>query len=1214
MIFPSKWPIKTACSLLLSIITIYILSVLTLKFYVSPKIYKLIQDNSEWDEYGLSTEEIRYDLIEGLQFYKFIVSNKKNDAHEYIQADKLTVNINYLSSIINRKLFVEYIHIDILDTVLSDNFINSISNNISKNKESVKKSSFKELLSINKLYIDNLLINYKDNYKAALKNFKISIDDIKNPKNINFESQINFHESDYSIKGDIDFIYNKIKSTILFTTPSIKFSENTNYHIPGLEISSKIVINKDENFHTKANVTIIRKNVNEGDSPNIGELNFLLSYNKFTSILNLELFDLNIFNILNLEIKGKIADIRDTAQMNLHGLIKRVDNKRLMKLFSNNLEAKIDGEISNNTFNITGSLLDNSSQLNGSLDLVNISIKRNGIEFIDVNGSLKYNYLIAQDSRDSFFKLDAITKRFDIETTSIDSLETNIEYKFRKNISKGELNIHSTSDKFADGRIEFKANADLDKDTDTIYSTVVLQNVDLGKIKYENIEMSGIIKNLSSTIKGDFHNIAINTDLNISRLNLTNPRISISQIKTGKPILSNLTLPKDNQQMSLDTISLNISNLISSGIKYEDINIENIYLDIENPNILDNKSKFEIKVNGKNIFKEVENISLNNLEITASGNLADNMFSGEIRSDGGNLNDYEIGLTKVIYTYKNHEIELNDLSSYLTDLGTINIDSIKTSRDNPEQFLSNINIKNGKFSTSDNKTALSGIDLYITNNQINNWIGNIIIDEASISSVNINDLKSDIFYSSGELRITNMIGKLLDGKLTGYILHNDSGRNPGLKIILLLTDPKLIYKENTFILDSLELEYDGVYKENISLPQGKGRFHIKNLFILDYQDQSILDFTTDISTSGETLYLKNGLITNNNNALVDFDISMENLIQDNRALDLITNKIDLIEIKEFLNPLLPVFIRFGELSGNIDIKLRAKNFPKDSSLEGYIDFNNIYLTGDPFSTYFNLEDLNGRLSFDKSEIELDNIKEIISIHTKDYKEAFKYSLRRSKQESKEPTLSIKKLTYGFFNLENIKIFLKLIKNQVILKILDTKLFGGKLYASGIYNISSNYKSTSKLYVLFKNMSLQNITDSIPGTQGYISGKFNGILSLIQKGNKPNELNGLINFWTFGSKTEKRHIGRAFLERLGAKERFFLGSSKSYDKGKIHGYIKDGVITLNEMEISNTTLGIRDLNIKIHNRRNSISVPHLLSVIRETARRVETGTLDFQFQN
>ena len=120
--------------------------------------------------------------------------------------------------------------------------------------------------------------------------------------------------------------------------------------------------------------------------------------------------------------------------------------------------------------------------------------------------------------------------------------------------------------------------------------------------------------------------------------------------------------------------------------------------------------------------------------------------------------------------------------------------------------------------------------------------------------------------------------------------------------------------------------------------------------------------------------------------------------------------------------------------------------------------------------------------------------------------------------------------------------------------------------------------------------------------------------MVQKKRKTSNLDGLFNFWTFSSKKEDRVVGKAFLQRLGAKERFLLGSSKNYDKGVLNGYINNGVITFNELELSNRIFGIRDLNIKVNKRRNSISVTHLLSVIRETARRANAGSLDLQYQN
>ncbi|NIP30635.1 MAG: hypothetical protein GTO02_12055, partial [Candidatus Dadabacteria bacterium] len=129
--------------------------------------------------------------------------------------------------------------------------------------------------------------------------------------------------------------------------------------------------------------------------------------------------------------------------------------------------------------------------------------------------------------------------------------------------------------------------------------------------------------------------------------------------------------------------------------------------------------------------------------------------------------------------------------------------------------------------------------------------------------------------------------------------------------------------------------------------------------------------------------------------------------------------------------------------------------------------------------------------------------------------------------------------------------------------------------SGFYNIGKSKKKAGKFYFLFNDLSLKSITDSIPGTEGYISGRFNGIVSLVQKQRRTSMLDGLFDFWAVGSRKEKRVVGKAFLERLGARERLLLGSSKNYDKGELHGYINNGVITFNELQISNSFLGVKD---------------------------------------
>jgi len=109
-----------------------------------------------------------------------------------------------------------------------------------------------------------------------------------------------------------------------------------------------------------------------------------------------------------------------------------------------------------------------------------------------------------------------------------------------------------------------------------------------------------------------------------------------------------------------------------------------------------------------------------------------------------------------------------------------------------------------------------------------------------------------------------------------------------------------------------------------------------------------------------------------------------------------------------------------------------------------------------------------------------------------------------------------------------------------------------------------------------------------------------------EGAKLDTINGPFKFWSKKSGKEQRKIGRALLNQLGARERLILGSTRSYDNGNISGYINNGLITFREFDITNSILGIKNLSIQADPVKNSITISHLVSVIRELSRRSETG--------
>ena len=157
--------------------------------------------------------------------------------------------------------------------------------------------------------------------------------------------------------------------------------------------------------------------------------------------------------------------------------------------------------------------------------------------------------------------------------------------------------------------------------------------------------------------------------------------------------------------------------------------------------------------------------------------------------------------------------------------------------------------------------------------------------------------------------------------------------------------------------------------------------------------------------------------------------------------------------------------------------------------------------------------------------------------------------------------------------------------------------------TGYFNFS-NEQEEYNLSLLLKNISLMSISEKVKSIEDYITGRINGLAWFSATNNLKQSLHGPFKFWSVKSKSESRKIGRTLLSELGAKERFFLKKSRTYDRAEISGYIKDGVLTFNEFEITNDILGYRNLDIKVDKQKNSITVDHLLSVIDEIGKRAD----------
>ncbi len=202
-------------------------------------------------------------------------------------------------------------------------------------------------------------------------------------------------------------------------------------------------------------------------------------------------------------------------------------------------------------------------------------------------------------------------------------------------------------------------------------------------------------------------------------------------------------------------------------------------------------------------------------------------------------------------------------------------------------------------------------------------------------------------------------------------------------------------------------------------------------------------------------------------------------------------------------------------------------------------------------------------------------------------------------------ITIDAFRYGFRLIEDIVIWVRQEGALLNIASLSGNIFRGKLYGSARIDISD----TPRYHVglVLKGLSLSDLCDSIEPIRGYISGRVDGIAHLKGAGADLDALIGKADFWTYSVTSEKTMISKEFLRKVGGPSvRVNLGN-RSFDKGMMSLYIKDGFFIFSELEISNRNfIGIKDLSLKVAPLNNRIKIDHFMWTIVEAAARAKNG--------
>jgi len=141
------------------------------------------------------------------------------------------------------------------------------------------------------------------------------------------------------------------------------------------------------------------------------------------------------------------------------------------------------------------------------------------------------------------------------------------------------------------------------------------------------------------------------------------------------------------------------------------------------------------------------------------------------------------------------------------------------------------------------------------------------------------------------------------------------------------------------------------------------------------------------------------------------------------------------------------------------------------------------------------------------------------------------------------------------------------------------------------------------------VSLRLFCESFPAIKGYITGRVDGVISLLNVKGGIGGLAGYVDLWTRSVKGEKMSVSKDFLQKLAGKKLrgFLFTNDRAYDTGEISAFLRNGFLTFERLDISHTNLlGMKDLSVTVVPVQNRISLDHLLDSIRQAAARGKSG--------
>lgn len=512
------------------------------------------------------------------------------------------------------------------------------------------------------------------------------------------------------------------------------------------------------------------------------------------------------------------------------------------------------------------------------------------------------------------------------------------------------------------------------------------------------------------------------------------------------------------------------------------------------------------------------------------------------------------------------------------------------------------------------------------------WSGGVKVKSGKGPGFYFENARFGITGSDGSLQIEGIKASVNDGKLAGELSINNSEPRSRVKADFAYSDGVISHNNSYFSLKRATLVVDAAYVRHPESPWhslfgllGRVEFDAEGITPETFEgDSETYHASLDVRGTDETF-----------SAAVRFkrDVTSEEIAlvaKGDKSGGTLTSfeahvpEFDIDSFAPVILPLLSGYMDEPKLSGVLSADIREKRMEDASpngnavsaplSLDGGINITGLSITGMINNSKLDIEGVNGVIYFRPANGRPDILASLVTGTFRGDKRAFKHFVKSlARPEDRESrSLEIERIAYGPLEVRDVECDITIDQQGFNLDSLwSGEVYGGEFLAEGAYPLPWR-GGVFNLAFLMRDVSLALFTKGV-GMRDYITGRVHGLVSITGKAGDIDSVDGSFSLWSVKSRKEKRRIGRALLKKLGMKGKLLLRSSRGYNRGVLYGKIVDGNITFKKLNVSHSILGFKDLAIRVNHKKNSISISQLFYVMRETAKRVEEGQLEFEYK-